>query len=134
MGNVPSRDGGVQRAFFTSAHTQRDAGSDAHLEDPVLAAPIPLEALVHAGKTDDAVARALLKKNPVIEAARMEVRAEGKAEGKAEAVVAILVARGMNLDAAEGTRIAAERDPNRLDRWIAAAVAGGDVARILGTT
>src|SRR5512140_2066170 len=48
------------------------------LEDPVFAAPLPIDALVRAAETDDAVARALLiKRNAVIEAARAQDRAEG---------------------------------------------------------
>ena len=52
-----------------------DAAS--HIEDPALEVPLPIAAMVHAAKADDAVARALVaRRNPVIEA----VRAEGRAQ------------------------------------------------------
>jgi Uma2 family endonuclease len=59
------------------------------ITDPALAVALPLDALVRAAKTDDAVARALLaKRNPVLvaamEAAEAHGRAEGEAHGRAE--------------------------------------------------
>jgi Uma2 family endonuclease len=103
----------------------------AFLEDPVFAAPLPIEALVHAAETDDAVARALLfKRNAVIEAAKAESLAqgvtrgraegvvEGLARGKAEALIVMLDARGVVLGAAERARLLDERDPATLARWL----------------
>ena len=97
------------------------------LEDPVLAAPLPVAALVHAAKADDAMARALLvKQNPVLEATRAQdritARAEGKLEGLAEGLLLVLATRGVSLDPAARARILGERDPERLDRWIARAM------------
>ena len=48
-------------------------------------------------------------------------REEGKLEGLAAAVVEIIVGRGVSLAALDRTRILAERDPDRLARWIARA-------------
>ncbi|HET7500751.1 MAG TPA: Uma2 family endonuclease [Kofleriaceae bacterium] len=106
------------------------------IADPALEVPLPIEALVHRAKADDALARALLAKhNPVLEAARAEERAEGKAEGrvegKAEAIVAVLAARGVPLDRAQRDRILGEQDPERLGRWIARAVACRSAAELL---
>ncbi|HEU4732482.1 MAG TPA: Uma2 family endonuclease [Kofleriaceae bacterium] len=119
-----------------------DAGG--HIADPALEVPLPIEALIHSAKADDAVARALLaRRNPVLEAVRAEDRAEGRAEGKAEgraegkaegmarAVLAVLYARGVPLDGAEHDRIVAERDPARLERWIVRAVACRSAAALL---
>jgi len=101
-----------------------------HIEDRALAVPLPIEALVHAAKADDAMARALLAKhNPVLEAAQEAARLTGKAEGKAEgklegkvsALLVILATRGLSLDPSGRARILDERDPERLDRWIARA-------------
>jgi Uma2 family endonuclease len=47
--------------------------------------------------------------------------AEGKLEGRAQAVLEILTARGFSLEPADRMRILAERDPDRLGRWIARA-------------
>jgi Uma2 family endonuclease len=100
--------------------------TSAHLEDPTLAAPLPIEALVVAAKADDAMVRAfVVKRNPVIEAVRAEGKREGVAEGKlagrAEAVLDILTARGVSLRPTDHARILGERDPDRLRRWTARA-------------
>jgi hypothetical protein len=60
-----------------------DAGG--YIVDPTLAAPLPVDALIHDAKVDDAMARALLlKRNTVLESVRAEDRAEGLALGTAE--------------------------------------------------
>jgi Uma2 family endonuclease len=109
-----------------------------HISDPVLAVPLPIGPLIQSVTTDDLVVRALRAKgNAVIEAIREEGQTEGRAEGKAqgraeglaegwakgmaEAVVALLGSRGVPLVSAERERILAERDPVRLERWIARA-------------
>jgi hypothetical protein len=106
------------------------------IEDPVFDVPLPIEALIRTMKTDDLTARALLgKHNPVLEATRAHDRAEGLAEGrvegKREALIALLEARGVSLDEAARQRIAAERDPDRLDRWIARSVQCATAAALL---
>jgi flagellar biosynthesis/type III secretory pathway protein FliH len=59
--------------------------TSAHIADPTLATPLPIEVLIRAAKADDAMARALVaKRNPVIEAVRAESKLEGLAEGKLE--------------------------------------------------
>lgn len=100
---------------------------DAAIADPALAAPLAIRDLVGAAKTDDAVARALLaKQNHVIEAelerARDEGKAEGRSEGRAEAILAVLEARGLTVDAATRESILAERAPRTLDHWLARAL------------
>jgi hypothetical protein len=99
-----------------------------HITDSALEVPLPIITLIHSAKADDAVARALVAKhNPVIEA----IWAKGKAEGKAEAVVALLVARGVSLDRRERDLILGERDPARLERWIALAITCSSVDALL---
>ena len=89
-----------------------------HIDDPTLDAPLPIETLISTVRADDAVARALLLKgNPVL----VQKLAEGRAEGKAEALIVVLTARGIALDDVTRTRFLGERDPHRLDRWIARA-------------
>jgi Uma2 family endonuclease len=107
-----------------------------HIADSALEVPLPIEAMVHAAKADDAVARALVARhNLVIEAVRAEDRAagkaEGKIEGKIEALIAILAARDIHPDSAARERILRERDPQRLDRWIVRAAISATLAEIL---
>ena len=116
------------------------------IEDAVLEAPLPLEALLSAARADDVVARALIRRrNPVIEATKAESRAKGRSEGKRqgkregraegkregraegrvdgmrESLLALLEVRGIALDARALARIDAEADPEQLCRWLARA-------------
>jgi len=119
----------------------------AHIEDPALAAPLPIEALVVAAKADDAMVRAfVVKRNPVIEAVRAEAKREGLAEGVreglaegvreglAEALVEILTARGVSLGATDRARILGERDPDRLRGWIARALTCTSTAELFASS
>ena len=113
--------------------------SGGHIEDPALAVPLPVEALVRDAKADDAVARALLaKRNPVLVQGRAEAkaegRAEGKAEGKAEAVIVLLAARGIALDRATRMRILGERNPQQLERWLGRAATCATLTELLADT
>jgi Uma2 family endonuclease len=122
----------------------------AHIEDPTLAAPLPIRTLVRAAKADDAIAHALIvKRNPVIEASNREAnergiaeglargrteglalgRAEGKQRGLAEAVLAALDARGISPSSADRARIE-QADPEQLLRWIARASTCADIAAL----
>ena len=141
----------VERAraleWSISLGTWRMLEPNAFIEDPVFAAPLPIEALVRAAETDDAVARALLiKRNAVIEAARaeslaqgvtrgraegiVEGRAEGIARGRAESLIVMLDARGVALGAAERVRILDERDPATLTRWLTRAATCTNLAEV----
>jgi Uma2 family endonuclease len=95
-------DRGVRRVFAVDVPHQRvhewspdadgwrllpDAGS---IEDPALALPLPVEALVKAAKADDAMAAALLaKNNPVLAEAQERSRSEGREEGRQEGRLAL---------------------------------------------
>jgi Uma2 family endonuclease len=108
------------RALEWSAElrTWRELDPASCIEDPALAVPLPIATLIRDARTDDPVARALLAKhNPVL----VQNRAEGRAEGRAEAVIVLLTARGIAVDTATRARILAERDAQRLDRWIVTA-------------
>ncbi|HSK03361.1 MAG TPA: hypothetical protein VK932_19050, partial [Kofleriaceae bacterium] len=98
------------------------------IEDPALAVPIPIEALLDAALADAALARALrVKRHPEFVAER----GEGRAEGRAEALLIVLAARGLEPTEAERQRIQKERDLGRLERWLAAAPTCADVAELL---
>ena len=111
--------------------TWRGLDAASHIEDPALEMPLSIEAMLHAARADDEIARALVARhNPVIEAVRAEDRAAGKAEGKAEAVLTVLAARKVAVGDTERVRILGERDPAQLDRWLAAAATCAEVAEL----
>ena len=101
------------------------------IEDPCLAAPLPVAALMDAAALDDAVARMLIARhNPVIEElARTSHDAgydkghdagydKGQLAGQIAAVLELLAYRGIALTPAQRARIAACDDPIRLAGWI----------------
>lgn len=105
--------------------------AEASIQDPALAVPLAVGALLLAADTHDAMARALVaRENPIIqqvraaehEEGRAEGLAEGVARGRADAVLAVLAARNLTVPDRDRARILAERDPARLDRWLARAV------------
>lgn len=101
------------------------------IEDEALAVPLPIQPLVHAAEADDAVARALLiKRNPVIEQARAQDRSEGEQKGFSEAIITVLDARGITVDAAARVRILGERDTTTLVRWVARAATCAEIADV----
>ena len=57
--------------------------------------------------------------------------AAGQAKGKAEALVSLLEARGLSLDAVQLATIEACQDSDRLQRWIVAGVTAASVAEVL---
>jgi hypothetical protein len=58
------------------------------IEDPALAVPIPVDALLDAARADDAIPRALrAKRHPEFAAERAEGRAEGLIQGRAEGLM-----------------------------------------------
>jgi hypothetical protein len=103
-----------------------------HIEDPALAVPLPIEAMLEAARADDAVVHAWrAKRHPEFLAERAEGEASGRAEGRAAALMILLATRGLGPTEAERRRILAERDLGRLERWIAAAGSCADVAALL---
>jgi len=119
-----------QRAFEWSPEQQgfRSLERDSAIEDHALAAPLPIEALVHAAKADDAMAHALLaKRNPVLEAAL----AKQRIETMAEALMVVLEARGLMLDPSARARMLAERDATTLQRWLTGAATCSSVRALL---
>ncbi len=135
---------GVRRVFALDVKRMRalewskDTGEwrllarSGQIEDPALAVPLPIDALLDAALADDAIARALrAKRHPEFLAEREEGRAEGEARGRAEGLFVVLALRGLDPTEDERHRILAERDPGRLARWLAAARTCADVATLL---
>lgn len=116
--------------WSTARRGWRELDASGHIDDPALEVALPIEAMIHAAKADDAVARALLaRRNPVLEARLAERHDEGVREGLArgvaqaarafaEAVLAVLAARGIAVGEVERARIVDERDLGRLERWV----------------
>ena len=122
--------------------TWRRLDPASQIEDAALELPLPIEAMLHAARADDEIARALVARhNPVIEAVRAEDRAAAKAEGaqegflrgKAEAVLVVLDARQVAVGDAERARILSEQDPAQLDRWLAEAASCARVTELFTT-
>jgi hypothetical protein len=106
------------RALEWSRGRWRALDPAGQISDAALAVALPVAALIHSAKPDDAVARALVaKRNPVIEA----LRAEEQRRGKAEAIIAVLAARDVPLKRTERDRILSEPELARLERWLARA-------------
>jgi hypothetical protein len=77
-------DGSRAQEWSAALGTRCGLDSAGRIEDPALEVPLLIADLVHPGKADDAIVRALIaKRNPVIEAFRGHARVEGRAKGKA---------------------------------------------------
>ncbi|HEX2687983.1 MAG TPA: Uma2 family endonuclease [Kofleriaceae bacterium] len=114
--------------------TWRRLEAAGQIEDAALELPLPIEAMLHAARADDEIARALVARhNPVIEAVRAEDRAAAKAEGKAEAVLVVLATRNVAVGDAERRRILSEQDPAQLNRWLTEAAICEKVAELFTT-
>jgi hypothetical protein len=139
---------GVRRIFAVDVERARafewsvDLGTwgllaeGALIDDPALAVPLPVAALVQSAKVDDVLASALLaKRNAVIAAAleqgRSEAKREGKAEGKAEALLAVLAVRGLSITEQERRRIV-RAEAELVDGWLLRAVTCRSVGELLG--
>lgn len=62
---------------------------------------------------------------------RAEGRAEGRTEEAARAVLTVLRARGFAVPEAVRERILAEKDPERLERWLEKAAVAASVNAVL---
>ena len=58
-------------------------------------------------------------------------RDEGEAKGEARALLAALRVRGIPVPDAARERILAERDPERLERWVERAIVATSVAEVI---
>lgn len=100
---------------------------DSWIEDPCLAAPLSVAALLDAALADDAVVRALAAKgNPEIQ--RREAAA--KARGIAESILAVLDARGLSVSLAQREEILNCQDAARLDRWLRRATVANSASEV----
>lgn len=65
------------------------------------------------------------------EKARAEGEAKGEAKGEARALLAALRVRGIVVPDAARERILAERDPERLERWVERAIVATSIAEVI---
>ncbi|HEV7784689.1 MAG TPA: hypothetical protein VGQ28_05080, partial [Thermoanaerobaculia bacterium] len=100
----------------------RPLASDSWIEDPCLAIPLAVAALLDAATADDAVIEALAAKdNPALRRREAAARSEGEAKGIARAVLRVLETRGISASPAQRQEILRCADLDRLDRWLARA-------------
>jgi hypothetical protein len=89
----------------------RSLETGSRIEDPCLAIPLEVDALLDAAAADNAVVEALAAKdNPAIR--------RRDAKSKAEAILSVLEARGLAMSAAQRQEILRCADLARLDRWL----------------
>jgi hypothetical protein len=62
---------------------------------------------------------------------RLEGRLEGRTESRAEALLTVLRVRAVAVPEAERARILAEKDPDRLERWLERAALASSLAAVL---
>ncbi len=62
---------------------------------------------------------------------RADERNEGLAKGEARAVLTVLRARGVAVSDAARERILAQKDPERLDRWLEKAAVAASVSEVI---
>jgi hypothetical protein len=118
---------------------------DGVLEDPTLAQPIPIRAMLDAAAARQAVATAVWaqddipwiveRKQELSQRARDEGLEKGlekgRAEGQQASLLVILEARGLHPNNEQRVVIESCCDPERLHRWLRAAVRVGSVAELL---
>ncbi|HEY7215418.1 MAG TPA: hypothetical protein VIC28_12360, partial [Thermoanaerobaculia bacterium] len=110
-----------------------EAGS--RIEDPCLAAPVVVAALLDAAAADKAVVEALVVKgNPEIRnreaAAEARGEAKGEAMGRAAAILEVLAARGIPVSTDQRQAISRSRDLDRLSRWLRRAAVASSAGEV----
>jgi len=113
----------------------RPLGLASSIEDPCLAKPLAVAALLDAAAADDAVVQALAAKdNPELrrmnDAARSEGKAEGRVEELATSILSVLEARGIAVSPDQRQEILRGADLDQLRHWLrrsALAVTADDI-------
>jgi hypothetical protein len=91
----------------------------ARIEDPCLAAPLAVAALLDAAVADNAVIEALAAKgNPALRRREAAAEARGEAKSKAAAILEVLEARSIPVSEDQRCIISQCRDLDRLSRWL----------------
>ena len=102
------------------------------IEDPCLAKPLEVTALLDAAVADDAVVEALaVKGNRAIQRREAVARREGEATGKAKTILQFLEARGIAVSPSQQEKILSCEDLDRLDRWARLAALASSTDEVL---
>lgn len=105
------------------------------IEDPCLAKPMAVAALLDAALADDAVVEALAAKgNQAIRRREAAARREGEAKGKAKTILQFLDARGIAVSQSQQEEILRCEDLDRLDRWARRAALASSADEVLRST
>lgn len=118
------------------SRTWRKLAAGTKLEDPCLATPLEIAALLDAALADNSVAEALVAKgNPILlereASAKAAGREEGQAEGVARSVLDVLAARKIEASEAQRRKILTCQDLDQLSRWLQRAVVASSSAEVL---
>jgi hypothetical protein len=101
--------------WSTESRSWRLLDEGSHIEDPCLATPLPVKALLDAALIPRAVVRALeIQGEPAIQ----EIKAAAEARGVARSILKILEARGVAVSSGQREEILACTNLDRLDRWL----------------
>lgn len=120
--------------------TWRKLAAGSTIEDPCLATPLEIEALLDAALADNSVAEALVAKgNPVILKREASAKAEGKEKGKEEglaegvgrSILDVLETRKIATSDAERRTILSCQDLEQLGLWLRRAVVASSSAEVL---
>jgi hypothetical protein len=118
---------------------------DGVLEDPTLAQPIPIRAMLDAAAAKRAVAAAVWAQDPwllerkqelsqqSLEQGRQQGRQQGLEQGQHVSLLLMLEGRGLRPNAEQRATIESCTDPERLQRWLRAAGCVASIAELLET-
>jgi hypothetical protein len=105
---------------------------DGVLEDPALARPIPMRALLDAAAAKQAVAQAVWDEElPWVAERKRELVAVGRQQALSAALLAVLDGRGLRPNKRQRALIESCTDIDRLDRWLHAAGRVDSIAELL---
>jgi hypothetical protein len=102
------------------------------IEDPCLAKPLAVAALLDAAAADDAVVEALAAKdNPALRRREAAARSEGEIQGIAKSILRVLETRGIAVSPDQRQEILCCADLDRLSRWLDRAVLAATADEVL---
>jgi putative restriction endonuclease len=107
-------------------------GLASSIEDPCLALPVPVAALLDPATADDAVVEALAAKgNPALRRREAAARSEGMAEGMAMSILRVLETRSIAVSPDQRQEILRCADLDRLNHWLGRAVLAASADEVL---
>jgi hypothetical protein len=106
---------------------------DGVLDDPTLAQPIPIRAMLDAAAAKRAVTAAVWAQDddPWLLERKQELSEQGRTEGQHDSLLLMLEGRGLHPSDEQRAVIESCSDPERLQRWLRSAGRVGSVAELL---